>query len=101
MGYAAGDLDGLFAHLKAVVDRPVTRAENGVAWTKTVHFVKVNRIKEFPMEANLTRSTVTTPIISDSTNYNTISMLDKGRVQKETAVVRGEFKKEKLRISEL
>ena len=63
--------------------------------TQEEYFVKMTRVKEFPMEANLTRSTVTTPVISDSTNYNTVSMLDKGRVQKETAVVRGDFIKEK------
>ncbi|MBR2082230.1 MAG: hypothetical protein IJ876_04380 [Elusimicrobiaceae bacterium] len=63
--------------------------------TQEEYFVKMTRIKEFPMQANLTRSTVTTPVISDSTNYNTVSMLDKGRVQKETAVVRGDFIKEK------
>ncbi len=64
--------------------------------TQEEYFVKLTRIKEFPMEANLTRSTVTTPVISDSTNYNTVSMLDKGRVQRQTAVVRGELKKEKF-----
>lgn len=64
--------------------------------TQEEYFVKMTRIKEFPMSANLTRSTVTTPLITDSTNYNTVSMLDKGRVQKETAVIRGDFIKEKL-----
>ncbi len=63
--------------------------------TQEEYFVKMTRIKEFPMQANLTRSTVTTPVVGDSTNYNTVSMLDKGRVQKETAVVRGDFIKEK------
>ncbi len=60
------------------------------------YFVKMTRIKEFPMQANLTRSTVTTPVVGDSTNYNTVSMLDKGRVKRETAVVRGDFIKKDL-----
>ena len=60
------------------------------------YFVKIDRLKEFPMLANFTRSTITTPVVGNSSNYNTISLLDKGRVQRETAVVRGELKKEKL-----
>ena len=64
--------------------------------TQEEYFVKMTRIKEFPMQANLMRSTVTTPVVSDSTNYNTVTMLDKGRVQKETAVVRGDFIKQGL-----
>ncbi|MBO5911593.1 MAG: hypothetical protein J6Q05_05360 [Elusimicrobiaceae bacterium] len=64
--------------------------------TQEEYFVKMTRIAEFPMQANLTRSTVTTPMVSDSTNYNTVSMLDKGRVEKETAVVRGDFIKKGL-----
>ncbi len=59
--------------------------------TQEEYFVKLTRIKEFPMEANLARSTVTTPLVGNSTNYNTVSLLDKGRVQKETAVLRGDF----------
>ena len=64
--------------------------------TQEEYFVKLTRIEEFPMQANLTRSTVKTPVVTDSTSYNTVSMLDKGRVQKETAVVRGDFIKKGL-----
>ncbi len=59
--------------------------------TQEEYFVKLTRIEEFPMQANFTRSTVTTPVVGDSSKYNTVSLLDKGRVQKETAVVRGDF----------
>lgn len=64
--------------------------------TQEEYFIKVDRIKEFPMQASLTRSTVTTPLITDTTDYNTVSLLDKGRVQRQNAVVRGDFIKENL-----
>ena len=63
--------------------------------TEEEYYLKINRIKEFPMQANLTRSSVTTPLVTDTTNYNTISLLDKGEVKREHAVVRGNFVKEK------
>ena len=80
--------DGDFETPLAVSKQQETRQEE--------YFVNLTRIEEFPMQANLTRSTITTPVITDSTNYNTVSMLDKGRVQKETALVRGDFMKKDL-----
>ncbi len=62
--------------------------------TEEEYFVKVDRIKEFPMQANLTRSSVTTPLVTDSTDYNTVSLLDKGKVDRERAVIRGDYMKE-------
>ena len=62
--------------------------------TDEAYYVKIDRIKEFPMRADLTRSTTVTPVVGDSTNYNTISLLDKGEVKREAAVVRGDFIKE-------
>ena len=62
--------------------------------TEEEYFVKVDRIKEFPMQANLTRSSVTTPLVTDSTDYNTVSLLDKGKVDREHAVIRGDYVKE-------
>lgn len=64
--------------------------------TQEEYFIKVDRIKEFPMQANMSRSTVTTPLVTDTTDYNTISLLDKGRVQRQNAMVRGDFIKENL-----
>lgn len=63
--------------------------------TEEEYYLKVNRIKEFPMSANLTRSSVTTPLVTDTTDYNTVSLLDKGEVKRQRAVVRGDFIKEK------
>ena len=90
-----GSAGAKYVHKDANFETPLAVSKEQKT-TQEEYFVKMTRIKEFPMEANLTRSTVTTPLITDSTNYNTISLLDKGRVQRETAVVRGEFKKEKL-----
>lgn len=64
--------------------------------TQEEYFLKVNRIKEFPMEANLTKSSTVTPLVTDSTDYNTVSLLDKGKVDRQRAVVRGDFIKENM-----
>lgn len=64
--------------------------------TEEEYFLKVDKIKEFPMQANLTRSSTVTPMVTDSTDYNTVSLLDKGKVDRQTAVVRGDFIKENL-----
>ena len=74
---------------------PLTVSKNQET-TEEEYFLKVDKIKEFPMEATLTRSTVVTPNIEDSTDYNTISLLDKGKVERERAVVRGDFVKDNL-----
>lgn len=63
--------------------------------TEEEYYLKINRIKEFPMSANLTRSSVTTPLVTNTTDYNTVSLLDKGEVKRQHAVVRGDFVKEK------
>lgn len=62
--------------------------------TQEEYFLKVDKIKEFPMQANLTRSSTVTPLVTDTTDYNTISLLDKGKVDRQNAVVRGDFKKD-------
>ena len=59
--------------------------------TEEEYYVKIHRVKEFPMQARLTRSSVTTPLVTDSTNYNTVSLLDKGEVKKQQALVRGDY----------
>ncbi len=92
---AWGSAGAKYVHKDANFETPLAVSKEQET-TQEEYFVKIDRIKEFPMEANFTRSTVTTPVIVDSTNYNTVSLLDKGRVQKETALVRGEFKKEKF-----
>ncbi len=89
-----GSAGAKYVHKDANFETPLAVSKEQKT-TQEEYFVKIDRIKEFPMQANLTRSTITTPLITDSTNYNTVSLLDKGRVQRETAVIRGEFKKEK------
>ncbi|MGN1058116.1 MAG: hypothetical protein ACI4Q7_02025, partial [Candidatus Avelusimicrobium sp.] len=71
-------------------ETPLSIAKNQEV-TEEEYFLKVDKIKEFPMQANLTRSTVVTPLITDSSDYNTVSLLDKGKVERQTAVVRGDF----------
>ncbi len=64
--------------------------------TEEEYFLKVDRVKHFPMEATFNRSTIVTPNIADTTDYNTISTLDKGSVERQQAVVRGDFVKDNL-----
>lgn len=71
-------------------ETPLSVAKNQEV-TEEEYFLKVDKIKEFPVQANLTRSTVVTPLITDSSDYNTVSLLDKGKVERQTAVVRGDF----------
>ena len=85
-----GSAGAKYMHKDANFETPLAVSKQQET-TQEEYFVKLTRVEEFPMEANLTRSTVITPVVTDSTNYNTVSMLDKGRVQKETAVVRGDF----------
>lgn len=76
-------------------ETPLTVAKNQEV-TEEEYFVKVDKIKEFPMQATLSRSSVVTPLVTDSTDYNTVSLLDKGKVERQTAVVRGDFIKENM-----
>ena len=76
-------------------ETPLSVAKNQEV-TQQEYFVKVNKIKEFPMEANLTKSSTVTPLITDSKDYNTVSLLDKGQVDRQSTMVRGDFIKENL-----
>ena len=64
--------------------------------TEEEYFLKIDRVKHFPMEATFNRSTTVTPNIADTTDYNTVSTLDKGSVERQQALVRGDFIKENL-----
>ncbi len=90
-----GSAGAKYKHQDGNFETPLTVSKQQET-TQEEYFVKIDRIKEFPMQANLTRSTVTTPLITDTTDYNTISLLDKGRVERQSAVVRGDFIKDKL-----
>ena len=84
-----------YKHQDSNFETPLAVSKNQET-TEEEYFVKVNRIKEFPMSATFARSEVTTPLITDTTNYNTISLLDKGKVERQQAVVRGDFIKDNL-----
>ena len=80
--------DGTFeTPLAVATDQEITEEE---------YFLKVDRIKEFPMEATLQRSTTVTPYVTNTDNYNTVSSLDKGSVERQRAVVKGDFIKGNL-----
>jgi len=80
--------DGNFQTPLAIVTEQETTDEE--------YYVKMERIKEFPVTASLARSTTVTPLVGDTTNYNTVSLLDKGEVKRQSALVRGEFIKDNL-----
>lgn len=90
-----GSAGAKYKHQDGNFETPLTVSKQQET-TQEEYFVKVDRVKHFPMQANLSRSTVKTPLITDTTEYNTISLLDKGRVERTNAVVRGDFIKENL-----
>lgn len=90
-----GSASAKYKHQDSNFETPLTVAKNQET-TEEEYLLKVDRIKEFPMSAKFTRSEVTTPLITDTTNYNTVSLLDKGKVERQNATVRGDFIKENL-----
>ncbi len=90
-----GSAGAKYKHQDSNFETPLAVAKNQET-TQEEYFLKVNRLKEFPMSATFSRSEVTTPLITDTSNYNTISLLDKGKVERKNAVIRGELNKENL-----
>lgn len=90
-----GSAGAKYKYMDSDFQTPLTVAKNQEV-TEEEYFVKVDKFKHFPMEANLNRSTVVTPNITDTTDYNTVSSLDKGRVERQRANVRGDFIKDNL-----
>lgn len=90
-----GSAGAKYKHQDSNFETPLAVAKNQET-SEEEYFLKIDRVKEFPMSATLSRSEVVTPIITDTANYNTISLLDKGKVERQNAVVRGEFIKEKF-----
>ena len=90
-----GSAGARYKHQDNNFETPLAVSKNQET-TEEEYFLKVNRIKEFPMSATLVRSSVTTPLVQDSTSYNTVSLLDKGKVERQNAVVRGDFIKDNL-----
>lgn len=89
-----GSAGARYVHKDSDFETPLTVSKQQKT-TEEDYFLKVDRVKDFPMEAHLSRSSVTTPLITDSTNYNTVNLLDKGEVKRQRASVQGELKKEK------
>ncbi len=90
-----GSAKAKYKHQDGNFETPLAISKNQET-TEEEYELQITRIKEFPMLATLTRSEVTTPLITDTTNYNTVSLLDKGKVERQQAMVRGDFIKENL-----
>lgn len=90
-----GSAGAKYKYMDNNFETPLTVAKNQEV-TEEEYFLKVTRIKEFPMEATFNRSTTVTPNVTDTSNYNTVSSLDKGSVERKQANVRGDFIKDKL-----
>ena len=90
-----GSASAKYKHQDSNFETPLAVAKNQET-TEEEYTLTVDRIKEFPVSAKFARSEVTTPLITDTTNYNTISLLDKGKVERQNATVRGDFIKENL-----
>ncbi|MBO7191402.1 MAG: hypothetical protein J6V32_04810 [Elusimicrobiaceae bacterium] len=90
-----GSARAKYKHQDGNFETPLAVSKNQET-TEEEYELKITRIKEFPVSALLTRSEVTTPLITDTTNYNTISLLDKGKVERQNAALRGDFIKENL-----
>ncbi len=90
-----GSAGAKYKYMDSNFETPLTVAKDQEV-TEEEYFVKVTRVKNFPMEATFNRSTTVTPNITDSSNYNTVSSLDKGSVERQQANVRGDFIKDKL-----
>lgn len=90
-----GSAGAKYKHMDSNFETPLTVAKNQEI-TEEEYFLKVNKIKHFPMEATLNRSTTVTPNVTNTADYNTVSSLDKGSVERQRADVRGDFIKDKL-----
>ena len=90
-----GSAGAKYKYMDSNFETPLTVAKNQEV-TEQEYFLKVNRIKHFPMEATFNRTKTVTPNVTDSTSYNTISSLDKGSVERDQARVRGDFIKDNL-----
>ena len=90
-----GSAGAKYKHQDGTFETPLTVATNQEV-TEEEYFLKVDKIKEFPMEATLNRSTTVTPYVTDSDSYNTVSSLDKGSVERQRASVKGDFIKGNL-----
>ena len=90
-----GSAGAKYKYMDSGFETPLTVAKKQET-TDEEYFLKVIRMKHFPMEATFNRSTVVTPNITDTATYNTVSSLDKGKVRREQAMVRGDFIKEKM-----
>ena len=90
-----GSVGAKYKYMDKNFETPLTVAKNQES-TEEEYFLKMNRIKYFPMQANLNRSKIVTPNVTDTSSYNTVSSLDKGKVERQQANVRGDFIKDKL-----
>lgn len=90
-----GSAGAKYKYMDSDFETPLTVAKNQEV-TEEEYFLKITRVKNFPMQATLNRSKTVTPNITDTSSYNTVSSLDKGTVERQRADVRGDFIKDKL-----
>lgn len=90
-----GSAGAKYKYMDSNFETPLSVSKNQEV-TEEEYFVNIDRVKNFPMSANFARSTTITPNIVDTTDYNTVSTLDKGKVERELAQVRGDFIKENM-----
>ena len=90
-----GSAGAKYKHQDGTFETPLAVATNQEV-TEEEYFLKVDKIKEFPMEATFNRSTTVTPYVTSSDDYNTVSSLDKGSVERQQATVKGDFIKGNL-----
>ncbi len=90
-----GSAGAKYKYMDSDFETPLTVTKNQEV-TEEEYFLKVDRVKNFPMQATFNRNTTVTPNVTDTNDYNTISSLDKGSVQRQRANVRGDFIKDNL-----
>lgn len=90
-----GSAGAKYKHMDGTFQTPLTVAKEQEV-TEEEYFLNVDKFKNFPMQATLNRSTTVTPNVTDTEDYNTVSSLDKGTVERQRANVRGDFIKENL-----
>ncbi len=90
-----GSAGAKYKHQDGTFETPLAVATNQEV-TEEEYFLKVDKIKEFPMEATFNRSTTVTPYVTSSDDYNTVSSLDKGSVERQQANIKGDFIKGNL-----
>lgn len=90
-----GSAGAKYKYMDSNFETPLTVSKSQEV-TEEEYFVNVDKFKKFPMKATLNRSSIVTPNVADTTDYNTVSLLDKGQVDRQSAVLHGDFIQDNL-----